>query len=1296
MIKILLAALATFVFGFASAQNYNVEANKVIPPSPTAAGLGKFGEFGTSGLATGTINVNVPIYTVNHHDINLPISLSYNGGGVKPSDIPGWVGLAWNLNAGGVITRIVNSIPDDCVAPKLGYYYGRSSLSSITSFPTTNMIAESIDGYRDFKPDKFIFNFNGESGKFFFDLEGNPVMEGQKKYKIDFDISYQSNHGVTQFFDVFYITTDDGTKYEFSAKEWTYYGVNGDLNAQNYYVSSWYLTKITSPLDNQITFTYDMPGNKLRYRESSFEKVVRGGISVGSMAFQLEQTEEVLSTTKYETIYLKGIEFGKGKVEFKTSLRNDLRYQPIYGTDVATENKLDSIVISYDNKVFKKFALGYIEPALGRLKLASVVEFDSQNEPLAPHTFEYNPIELPAFGLSSQNSFNSNSIDHWGFYNGKFNGVSRLPITKLNSEVFVGTAIRSVNPITAQAEILTRVTYPTGGYSKFTYESNDYSSISGSPVSGTDYDWSEVLQFIYNGNTFTAEGGEDPHLIQFVFPEESVIQVWGDAESTGPNNIWKNSITNSPTLRKLPAGVYTLAQIFGTDQLLEWQNSDINLAHGFLKYRYSKPVAKKLGGGLRISKIENFDGLDKLTEKRFEYKDLQNSSKSSGVLSKEPVYLRWLSDFWNDAIAFWFQSENLEATPDGPPILYANVREIFSDDSYVDHYYTTYNDYPDAEALTTLPTTNGINDYNSYAFLRGIEYETRTFAKDNNLVKKIETQFHEYSGLNKNTVSFDVRIAASFNVGTQTPFQQLLIVGKNILPSRFYVKSKEKITEYHQGVAAVVSEKDFSYSTNHLQLSTILEHKSDENLTKTYFKYPGDYIITSPNSSFAGLLYLQNRNVVNKVVEQYNEILTPANVSKGFANGIYNQFNSSGLISSVFSFKNEFPLMGFVPSYLSGNNLIHDVGAYVERLKIEKYGSKGNIIEQRKVGGVVSSYKWGYDERYPIMEAVNANEDEVYIQDFEEYTGATSGVAQSGEKFFSGNFVVNWTAPNSKSYKIDYWFLDNGLWKIKSEAFNSPSHTLSGGVAYDNIKVYPSDANVSIYTYKPLVGLESASDASEKTWSNNYDTFGRLAALKDNSGHIIKSYDYRFRNTLPTPIYYNSEKKIKIFRNNCVPDALAGYVWYIVPAKKYSAASQIAADALASADLTANAQSYANQAAGCVVLFPITIGTEAIDGTGYISNVKVYKQGSLMLSYDPSVEEKSVVPGTYTFEVKVVGSLYSESYGTGYGAVRMSGDGVDSQCQANANNGVETAYTFTVTLEAGTYINFNIIAGNCQ
>ena len=95
-----------------SAQVTVTTATPPAPLSPTAAALGKYGEVPVS-LYTGIPNISIPLYDIAVKGFHLPISLSYHAGGIKVEDVPSWVGMGWSLNAGGVLNRQQQGIPDE-------------------------------------------------------------------------------------------------------------------------------------------------------------------------------------------------------------------------------------------------------------------------------------------------------------------------------------------------------------------------------------------------------------------------------------------------------------------------------------------------------------------------------------------------------------------------------------------------------------------------------------------------------------------------------------------------------------------------------------------------------------------------------------------------------------------------------------------------------------------------------------------------------------------------------------------------------------------------------------------------------------------------------------------------------------------------------------------------------------------------------------------------------------------------------------------------------------------------------
>ena len=83
----------------------DIQTPKIVPPSPDAAALGKYGEIPVD-KSTGIPDISVPLYEIKTPRFNLPISLSYHASGIKVDEISSWVGCGWVVNAGGVIFKI--------------------------------------------------------------------------------------------------------------------------------------------------------------------------------------------------------------------------------------------------------------------------------------------------------------------------------------------------------------------------------------------------------------------------------------------------------------------------------------------------------------------------------------------------------------------------------------------------------------------------------------------------------------------------------------------------------------------------------------------------------------------------------------------------------------------------------------------------------------------------------------------------------------------------------------------------------------------------------------------------------------------------------------------------------------------------------------------------------------------------------------------------------------------------------------------------------------------------------------
>jgi tetratricopeptide (TPR) repeat protein len=156
------------------------KAKQVVPPSPDAANLGKFGNVPVS-LFTGSPQVSIPLVGLSAR-YPLNISLTYNNNGFKPGEPASWVGLGWTLNAGGVITRSALGNPD-----LQENYFSKSPIvlpPNSELFARYDIINDMRRGELETQPDVYYFNVGKLSGKFYIRQDGTIAKKTRDNIKI--------------------------------------------------------------------------------------------------------------------------------------------------------------------------------------------------------------------------------------------------------------------------------------------------------------------------------------------------------------------------------------------------------------------------------------------------------------------------------------------------------------------------------------------------------------------------------------------------------------------------------------------------------------------------------------------------------------------------------------------------------------------------------------------------------------------------------------------------------------------------------------------------------------------------------------------------------------------------------------------------------------------------------------------------------------------------------------------------------------------------------------------------------
>ncbi len=492
---------------------------------------------GQVNLQTGSAIYGLPIFNWSDAKsrLNINVVLTYNSGnGLKTGEVASSIGQGWNLQAGGVITRMQVGEPDDQISRDVndltkyptGYLNNLVDVNlgcpnQLTRYPIykhrNQLYKENNPIQADRELDYFSFQFNGRTGIFVLDKNTHQgVCLGDSKLKISFSLnnnmSYQ-NKGIRTTIDYFTIQDENGLKYKFSVHSLAsvlksnfcdatlnhqltqpslssggiYYksGFEDNSIINPYVINGWYLSQIEDVFTNRvINFNYD-------FRNINHT----AGVSIG---YYETKDYLIISNTISKTIspVIQNISMPDGhNINFDYNLdRIDLNGDKI----------LTDINILYNNSYISKFKLNSsyfilnrygipksdYQKKVARLCLKSIVQYSAdlkgQNQ---PYIFDYylgttnnaDDIVSPPF---------SPMKDIWGFYNGdeskSYNGNSFSSFTLNFSEMTfdeikglcflrytTGTNI-TLKPKDGYAKngLLKQIRYPGGGALTYEYEQN--------------------------------------------------------------------------------------------------------------------------------------------------------------------------------------------------------------------------------------------------------------------------------------------------------------------------------------------------------------------------------------------------------------------------------------------------------------------------------------------------------------------------------------------------------------------------------------------------------------------------------------------------------------------------------------------------------------------------------------------------------------------------------------------------------------------------------------------------------
>ncbi|MEH3112273.1 hypothetical protein [Pedobacter terrae] len=1068
--------LQVLLFQYLFAQNstgFSRESTvSILPVSPEAASLQKFSEIPVSNY-TGIPQISIPIYTVQKGDIVVDIAMSYHAGGNKVDDIASRVGLGWALNASGTITRSARGRPDDIL-----------TLVDVNRYINNQMAyQERMDylynvhqGIKDAEPDIYYLSLRDINCKMFKGLDGAWVtMPKSENIKVQEAI---------EGFD-WIITDGSGVKYKFKDRELTESSVTtifsthpANTSGYSSEISSWLLTEIEDSRGNNVKFFYQ---NHIQ------NFVTKGGETISvPKTLNIDCNKSTIFSYSENTVMAKRlseIRFSDGEIHFRTA--GEQR------TDLPGDSSLSSIEIYNSHHMLKRFKLftSYFEnngtgvntPMIFRPMDHYRLRLDSLKE-------ESNGIILPAYkfiyyygnGLPSRNS---HAQDHWGFFNGSDNYGTSVSYIEFGRSA---GAKKKVNPQYTKETILTDIIYPSGGKVSYNYEGNTYRSLR-----NIDGDEEEIYLGGLSGTNSepgaTVDGLNYSYSKSFVVTPEQLVggpmKVRSKTDVDGYDSQCSCSINVSlrkPDNSLMPIRVNTEESFLITEPGTYTIYGDITVEfHMLQRVYFATSLIGKIavvaglntynGPGLRIKKIKREFSPTDILWTSYDYND-PKTSESSGKVSGLPNYTRDIrvenEHYYCDNVVYSSGSNYTLINTKGSYVGYTDVTVMNGLDGVQGKttYRYSYADDINNESYAPFPP-NSPQDWK-----RGLPIEESIFKYANGsfeLQLKKRYSYNIFSG--SLTRAFGIKIGANtvynFPTGTNIIVNGLTAVAYPIDSDAFLLSCDTLITYSNQG--NTIASNAYIYSPLNYKLKEQRSFGSNglENRQKYY--YAQDYYLNNASSLLlSGML---EKNLVNLPIQETSSIIR--NGVEHIRSGIVYEYDFGNISGQSFK---PFYLKGLYEADIE-TTLVSDhydflniPTSYIKRLSNQEINGLGKPVFQKKNTKQKTIYIYSYNREYIIAEIKNVD-----------YSAVLDILTESGISVFekilkpSDAQIINFLAP---------------------------------------LRVNLPDAYITSYTYKPLVGMTSMTDAKGMTTYYEYDAFQRLKTIKDQNGNILKQTDYHYKN----------------------------------------------------------------------------------------------------------------------------------------------------------------------------------------
>lgn len=1031
---------------------------------------------------TGALNYSIHLFSLKvNDDLEIPINLAYNSNGIKEHQSSGEVGVGWDLSINYRVTRTIYGRPDEYF-PRPGLQEIEDSIISSSKYPRDRYLTKFtygtpanggmnlISGQTEMDSEYDIFDYSTPtlSGSFVMENVASKTIRLAENLLTKFNFTNDAANGIRSFT----IKEPNGNIVVagYDAQRGGYYSdyTNTYLGKKSSY--AWPVSRITTPDNKNVQFTYVREtvtdGRLSNDRAITISEAYSAGTPYPSTTSIDGNTD---GTTGAAPTYLTDSiisQYGKMKIYRSSS------YQYI-----------DSVALfDYAGKLLKKaifsrsFSHGYF--FIDSLKV--VGETASQSEKFNFEYYSRNVTRVVPDIWDNLRTPDSDEPASDGKAYPRELGNEIYWLEYDNSSwpnfEYVGTQLGLLADRrpreTPDYFSLKKVTLPTGGHNSFTYESNYY------------YSYSTGLSTKGPGIRVVSSSAFDP----VANKTQTHYYKYGISRNTHGNY----------------AGGYGYIPIeikpshYGLYQVILYQD----VAH---PYPYFHPGRLLTFSNSVIADNDPFF----VRYNTVSYPLVVDSIENNG--STYYYYKSNKQGIWNptrDFGAGLFSSYNLSEKP------YLEKKEIYNNSG---------------QRLQLEEYSYGMNADQP---LWGIKVKPYAIFANGYFTPADPIYRYGESGTYHNGVSGD--FSSIYDYTTYN-----IEFGLQLLASK-------SITEF-SGSDAIVSTTSYMYNNLGQLIKEISTRSNQSEKLQINYTYPNEFPILSGTDNLTkDVIKMKELNMVNFWLERRlskntdnNGVITNTLFYSDFIT-TYGGLNKPRARYSV-RFSNGGG-SNFTPVNSNGGTINIDAKYEKSLSEILAIDNGNNPTALKNEGGVALYYIWDYNKLYPVARVENSSGTDVAYTSFEAdgkgnwtYTGipASDATAPTGQKSFtvsnSTNNITKTGLSTATTYIVSYW-KKSGTVTVNGTTPTATGKTINGWTYHehkivnpvggvitvsgvngiiDELRLYPVTAQMTTYTYDPLIGTTSQCDISSRITYYKYDGWGRLKTILDQDRNVIKTMDYQ-------------------------------------------------------------------------------------------------------------------------------------------------------------------------------------------